>query len=181
MKYLEPGQAGGRGEYDEPKRELEGELLPHCGKNPEVESSRNIGRPKAKWTQKQTADDLGISQQAVSKAIKIAKAIEKYPDLAKEKSGQAILREFKRRESPAAITPLPAITSDTIKTHTLIEILHNFGMSVLEMGESFNESQVAIILSRQEGIHTWVDFQKTINEYERILRALGIKGDPGAT
>ena len=43
---------------------------------------------------------------------------------------------------------------DSIKTRGLIELLHNFGVSVLEMGESFNESQVDIILSKKEGIRT---------------------------
>lgn len=80
-------------EYDELKRKLEGSAkqgertdltLLHCNKVP--------------WTQERTAQDLGISQSAVVKAIKIATAIEEYPELAKEKSGQAVFKEYKRQK-----------------------------------------------------------------------------------
>ena len=79
---------------------------------------------------------------------------------------------------------------ESIKTHGLIELLHNFGMSVLEMGESFSECQVAIILS-SEGIGTWADFQKAIDDYAQDITgvmdqvSLGtadpgdLGGDPG--
>jgi len=79
-------------EYDELKRRLEGERgrgnigslkqftdLLHCGKSDEG------------WTEKRTAKDLGISQQAVSKCKEISRAVKKYPQLAKIKSG--IFRE----------------------------------------------------------------------------------------
>lgn len=47
------------------------------------------------WTQAQTAKDLGISQPAVRKAIKIATAIEDKPELASSGSGQ-ILKPLKQ-------------------------------------------------------------------------------------
>jgi len=76
-------------EYDELKRKLEGEK-PRG--NPNLLQCGELQR----WTQDKTAQDLGISQQAVSKAIKIATAIEEHPELAKETSGQAILTQAKR-------------------------------------------------------------------------------------
>ena len=69
---------------------------------------------------------------------------------------------------------------ESIKTHGLIELLHNCGMSALEMGESFNESQVAIILS-SEGIRTWADFQKAINEYAEDITGVMYQVSPGTT
>jgi len=50
------------------------------------------------WTQDKTAKDLNISQQAVSTVIQIAKAVEDYPELAKQRKGSVILREFKKEE-----------------------------------------------------------------------------------
>jgi hypothetical protein len=63
------------------------------------------------WTQEQTAKDLGISQLSVVKAMKIATAIEQYPDLANKK-GQAILTEYKRRSTGPI--PLPVDKYRTI-------------------------------------------------------------------
>lgn len=78
-------------EYDELKRKLEGEQprgkhhsSPHCGDDG--------------WTQDKTATDLGISRQAVGKAVEIATAIDKYPELITEPSGQSILLGYKARE-----------------------------------------------------------------------------------
>jgi hypothetical protein len=77
-------------EYDELKRKLEGNKP--AGNPNLLQCSELQG-----WTQDKTAQDLGISRQAVCKAIKIATAIEEYPELAKKKSGQAILSEYERR------------------------------------------------------------------------------------
>ena len=78
-------------EYDGLKRRLEGEAK--AGR-PEIGHTvtNNAG-----WSLQKTADDLAISKPAVVKAIKIATAIEEYPDLAKEHSGQQILSEYKRK------------------------------------------------------------------------------------
>ena len=93
-------------EYDEMKRKLEGEQP--VGKHRSLLQCSNDG-----WTQDKTAKDLGISQQAVTKAIKIATAIEEYPDLAEKKSGQTILMELKRRELKIPQAP-------TEKYHTIV-------------------------------------------------------------
>jgi len=70
----------------------------------EVEASTKVGRPKEIWTQAQTAKDLGITQGEVARSIKIATAIEEYPELA-GKSGQEILTEYKRQQSGAIRIP----------------------------------------------------------------------------
>ena len=76
-------------EYDEMKREIEGDKP---AGNPNLLRCNKLGG----WTQAQTAQDLGISQSAVVKAIQIATAIEKHPELAKLESGQAILDAFQK-------------------------------------------------------------------------------------
>jgi len=78
-------------EYDELKRKLEGSQP--IGKHLSLSQCNNDG-----WSQTKTASDLGISRPAVVKAIKIATAIEKYPELAKETGGQTILRQYKQKE-----------------------------------------------------------------------------------
>lgn len=86
-------------EYDELKRKLEGGA--RRGERTDLTSPQR----SEVWTQDKTANDLGISRQAVGKAIKIATAIEEYPELAKHKSGQKVLREYKRKE--VGTIPLP--------------------------------------------------------------------------
>ena len=87
-------------EYDEMKRKTEGEkdLLLQCGKKPPH-------RPEELWSQEKTAKDLNISQQAVSKAIQIATAVEEYPELA-DKKGIEILRTLKAKKA-LSIPDLP--------------------------------------------------------------------------
>lgn len=87
----DPEVAAAIKEYDDMKREIEGSK---SAGNPNLLQQNKLGG----WTQVQTAQDLGISQPAVVKAIKIATAIEQHPDLAGLRSGQAILTEVKRRE-----------------------------------------------------------------------------------
>jgi len=96
----DPEVAGSIKEYDELKRKQEG--------------SKSAGNPNWShydqlegWSYQRTADDLGVSKPAVVKAIKIAIAIEKYPDLAKKTQGQTVLTEFKRRELAENPVPLP--------------------------------------------------------------------------
>jgi len=80
-------------EYDELKRKLEGEAKGGT----RTDLGHSITEVEG-WSLQKTADELQISKPAVVKAVKIATAIEEYPDLAKKTSGQAILTEFKRRE-----------------------------------------------------------------------------------
>jgi len=90
----DPEVAAAIKEYDELKRKLEGEK-PRG--NPNLSRRNKLDG----WSQAQTAKDLSISQPAVAKAIKIATAIEKYPELATKRKGNAILAEFgwkQRRE-----------------------------------------------------------------------------------
>ena len=65
------------------------------------------GRPTVAWSDESIAKELNVTRQAISKAIKIATAIESYPDLASKTSGQAVLTEFKRRELAKNPVPLP--------------------------------------------------------------------------
>jgi transcriptional regulator with XRE-family HTH domain len=66
------------------KRKLEGE------KKPSDTLKKGSRLPqygeREGWTQEKTAEDLNISQPAVSKAIQIANAIEEYPELAKKRN-----------------------------------------------------------------------------------------------
>jgi hypothetical protein len=63
------------------------------------DSRKSRGRPKASWTQADTARELGISQQAVSNCIQIARAIEAIPALAGLK-GTAILKALRILRNP---------------------------------------------------------------------------------
>ena len=64
-------------------------------------ASKKRGRPKKAWTQADTARELGISQQSVGNAIRIAKAVEFCPELAKY-NGRTILAalSFLSRKDP---------------------------------------------------------------------------------
>lgn len=90
-------------EYDSLKRELEGET------KPQDYLKRGSRMPQCSeregWTQDKTAEDLGISRQAVGKAIKIAEAIEEHPELAGLK-GEQILRKASMDEKKEQINNL---------------------------------------------------------------------------
>lgn len=86
-------------DYDEMKRAREGEAKAG-GDRQSIIHTVNDG-----WSLQKTADDLGISVGATHKAIKIATAIEKYPELAKQTGGQAVLREYKRKEIGIILIP----------------------------------------------------------------------------
>ena len=87
-------------EYDELKRKLEGEAQAG-GDRQSIDYTIING-----WSQRKTASDLGISQPAVVKAIKIATAIEEHPELAKLKGGQRIITEAKRIEAKVIKPPV---------------------------------------------------------------------------
>jgi len=73
--------------------ELKG-FLPASGKN-------LGGRPPKPWTQRDTAEVLGISQQKVSTALSLVEAMEEYPDLKKvetEREALRMLQKLKAKE-----------------------------------------------------------------------------------
>lgn len=82
--------------YDELKRNLEGNadktraLYKGRARRPQCDQ-RNSG-----WTNEKTAKELGISKSAVAKSIKIARAAEEHPELAKLNKGNQILKELKK-------------------------------------------------------------------------------------
>jgi len=90
-------------EYDELKRELEGSKTQ--GQRTDTFSQNE----KVGWGIENTAQDLGISVGATHKAIKIATAIEEYPELAKETKGQAVLAGYKRQKETEALLEIKAL------------------------------------------------------------------------
>ena len=81
-------------EYDEMKREIEG--IKHAGGDSIYKKNING------WTQEKTAKDLGIKQEQVAQSIQIARAVEEYPELAKEK-GAVVLRHYNQKKDTEAI------------------------------------------------------------------------------
>lgn len=85
-------------EYDDMKRQIEGSKqrgnpnLLQCNKLDNTNSSKC--EELEGWTQKKTAEDLGISEGSVNQAIQIAKAIEEKPELVKH-NGQQILQKIR--------------------------------------------------------------------------------------
>jgi len=75
-------------EYDELKRELEG----NAKGGTRTDLGHSVTEVKG-WSLQKTADDLKISKPAVVKAMQIAMAIEKYPQLCAEERGRMILHK----------------------------------------------------------------------------------------
>ena len=132
-------------EYDELKRKLEGShpvgkhsSLPQCG---------NDG-----WTQKKTAKDLGISQQAVAKALKIAKAVEEYPELAGHKKGSVILVEYlkKRREKEVITQP----EKPTIKKAECLDYLSGIDNQSIDL--LLTDPPYSTDVEDIEGFSSWI-------------------------
>jgi len=95
-------------EYDKLKRKIYGSAksgertdltLPQCSKV---------------WTQQRTAEDLGISQQAVTKAIQIANAIEEYPELAKYK-GTEVIKRHKLKKTKEKLSKIEILEDSNVK------------------------------------------------------------------
>ena len=86
-------------EYDELMRKIEGESKAG-GDRQSIGQGLTDG-----WSQKRTAKDLGVSRPTISRDIKIATAIEEYPELASKQSGQAVLTEYKRKQVGTIPTP----------------------------------------------------------------------------
>jgi len=79
-----------KAEKEEPKPE-ESEFSPACGKK------SNRGRPPEPWTQSDTAEVLGISQQKVSTALNLVEAMEKHPELKKAETEKEALRMLQKK------------------------------------------------------------------------------------
>lgn len=90
-------------EYQELKEQLEGKKS--SGHIPTLKQfsstdSLNFSKSDEGRTQQKTAEEFGISQQAVSRAIKIAQAVEEFPDLRPLQKGSVILQEAEKRKIP---------------------------------------------------------------------------------
>jgi len=91
-------------EYDDLKRKLEGEAKGGT----RTDLGHNVTEVKG-WSLQKTAKDLRISKPAVVKAIKIATAIEEYPDLAALQKGRLILRKAEDLDRRAELEQNPRI------------------------------------------------------------------------
>jgi ParB-like chromosome segregation protein Spo0J len=98
-------------EYDELKRKQEGERVAGGDRQ---SIGYNVTDDKG-WSLQKTATELNISKASVVKAVKIATAIEKYPDLletGKSAGGEAVLREAALLDEPEK-SPVPGINAKT--------------------------------------------------------------------
>ncbi len=91
----DPEESAAIAEYDELKRKVEGKKP----RGRRWDNSPQHSELETGWTQDKTAADLGISRQAVTKAIQIAEAVEEKPDRIKLKTGTAILRDVKKENA----------------------------------------------------------------------------------
>jgi len=82
------------------------EMVRETFHNSVVESTS--GRPTVAWSDESIAKELNVTQQAISKAIKIATAVEERPELARLK-GEQILRKLKIEKQIEEITRLKPV------------------------------------------------------------------------
>lgn len=83
-----------RGEIDRIKRELYGHAVKGHGGG---------------WSMRDTADSLDVSIGTVSRDLRIAQAIEEFPELANEKTKEAAWKKYQRLRERAAVTQLAEI------------------------------------------------------------------------
>jgi len=74
------------------------EFLPTAGR-------KLRGRPPKPWTQEDTAEVLGVSQQRVSLALQMVEALEKYPELREAETEREALRILKKLEERVEAKP----------------------------------------------------------------------------
>lgn len=96
-------------EYQELKELEEGKAEPGAPKRIFIPNNiLQCSELSTNRSQQKTAQEFGISQQAVSKAMKIAQAVEEYPDLRPLQKGSLILQAAsKRQRLQNAKAPLP--------------------------------------------------------------------------
>ena len=87
LREAEEGKKGPG--YAATLKQFAGSDLPQCS---ESENGR---------TQQKTAEEFGISRQAVTKALSIARAVEEYPDLRPLQKGSVVLQEAAKRRDAA--------------------------------------------------------------------------------
>lgn len=97
----DPEMASAIKDYDDMKRMLVGEAKGGTRTDLGYSVTEVEG-----WSLQKTANDLHVSKSAVVKAIQIATALEKHPELAKKKSGRAILQQNRQIKLKAQGEPL---------------------------------------------------------------------------
>jgi len=145
--------------YDDLKRTLEGSQP--IGKHLSLPKFGDDG-----WSQMKTAQDLGVSRQKISRDIKIATAIEEYPELAKRESGQAVLTEAKRR---AALEKARA--KQASNTGELFQLYQGDFRQICQQFEAGSIS--AIITDPPYGEEYIPLYSELAQEAERLLRSGG--------
>jgi len=138
--------------YDELKRKLEGEAdryshpkaIPQCG----------IG-----WTQAKTAEDLGVSQQSVSEAVKAEEFVKKHPEEANKNTKQ-VMKAAKREEAQETRSINITEIKPTIKFGDFRELIKELA-----------DNSIDLILTDppygKDYLDLWLDLSK---EASRILK-----------
>ena len=88
-------------DYDEIKRRQYGNAERYS--HPKATSDSEVA-----WTLQKSCDDWGIALATGHTAIKIATDIEEYPELAKEKSGQAVMKKYKKKKEQEELLKVQA-------------------------------------------------------------------------